>query len=184
MTKPLSLDEELAAALVESTKELFLKSFSLTVIPKKWSIIETPLEGEYCGIVKLVDCEHRNNVATMGISFTDQAIRYILYNLYGQNVYEKNSETHEMLKDGVGEIANIIYASFKSKLGEKGYSFIMSLPTITEKKDPVIKKNNSNKSLRIPFVTDDCEFFVEASIDNNSVDIKPSRWKDKQKHKK
>jgi len=177
MTKALPLNEELAKALIESATQVFQKALNLEVSSQPWSVINAPLKGDYSGFVYLIDFKEKKHVATMGVAFMDSVIRYILQTIYGNTVNQRTSATHEILKDGIGEITNIIYTGVKAKLNEKGYSFILSLPVIVEGKDHIIRRNVGSRSLRVPFLTNNYEFFIDASIDVNPGEVTPEKWK-------
>lgn len=168
MATTLTLDEALAKALIECTHNFFKTALNVTITTEEWSVLESPLRGDYSGTVQLFDTESEvRNVAIMSISFMDPVIRFVLKNIYGNTVNERNEETVLLLKDGIGEMANIIYSNLKTNLNERGFKFKMSLPVIVEGKDHVIKKEVT-KCLRIPFLVDNYEFYVDASI--SSVD--------------
>jgi CheY-specific phosphatase CheX len=177
MTTSLPLDEELAQALIASASQVFQKALNLNVSAQPWSLIDAPLKGDYSGFVYLVDIKEKKHVATMGISFMDPVIRYILQSIYGNQVNQRNSAANEILRDGISEITNIIYTGVKSRLNDKGYSFILSLPVIVEGKDHLINRNSVGKSLRVPFLTNNYEFFIDASIDLTEGAITPEKWK-------
>jgi CheY-specific phosphatase CheX len=178
MSTSLPLDEELAKAVTHSATQVFEKALNLTVTAQDWSLIEAPLRGDYSGFVYLVDLKEKKHVATMGVAFMDPVIRHILKAMYGDILNQPGSDATDMLKDGISEIANIIYTGVKAKLNEQGHSFILSLPVIIEGKEHIIRKSSGSKSLRIPFVTSDYEFFIDASIDVEKDEVSPERWKE------
>lgn len=163
MSKNLQLDKDLADALIESTRNLFIKAMNMKVVTEDWSVLESPLRGDYSGTVELFDSDNTSHVAIMSISFMDPVIRFILKTIYGDALNEHNSKTTEMLKDGIGEITNIVYSNVKTILNEKGYKFKMSLPVVIEGKDHIIKRP-LNKCLRIPFLVNNYEFYIDAAL--------------------
>ena len=179
MTELLPLDQELADALIISATNVFKTALIVNVEPQAWSLIDTPLRGDYSGSIYMVDMNNKEHVAIMSLSFMDPVIRHVLQTIYGSSMNERNIETKMKLKDGISEITNIIYTGVKSILNNNGHSFVLSLPIIIEGKDHVIKKNTNNKSLRIPFLTSDYEFFIDACIDIapiNLSEILPTIW--------
>jgi chemotaxis protein CheX len=171
MKNKLLLDETLAKALIQSTDNFFKKTLNMSVVIGDWLVLDTPLRGDYSGTVELFDTnDGDSNVAIMSISFMDAVIRFILKEVYGNSVNQKNDYTLMLLKDGIGEITNIVYSNVKTTLNAQGFKFKMSLPVIVEGKDHIIKKN-VNQCLRIPCLVNDYEFYIDACISTTNKKI-------------
>jgi len=178
IVKQLFLNDALANNIIFSVNNCFSTALNLKVNPQPWVLLSGPLKGDYAGSMRFIDYKEKVCAASMSILFSEPVIKYILKNVYGDEVNKVNSEVKFLLKDGVSEITNMICTNVKSALNAEGYSFCMLLPSVIEGKDHVISRNTNKKSLRIPFLTDSYEFSVDVIADENTDSLLPDEMQE------
>jgi|GEM_PF-2082477 len=176
MRRSLSIKDEISFVLVDSATKTFEGVLGVNVIHEPLSKIDSQLCGDYSGAIYLIDYRKKIHIATLCVTFTEPALKYILYPIYGEEINLQTGDTSAMLRDGIGEISNIIFTSIKSQLNDRGHSLLLSLPIILEGKNHIINKDRERKSFRIPFKTNKYEFFIDAFIEINKDDTNPKKW--------
>lgn len=167
--KPI-VNEDLANAIIISAKNVFSTTFNVEVTSGQWHIIDRALVGDFSGTVYLSSDEGN---AVFSLVFKDVIIRYILANVYGESIKDHIKENDFIVKDGLSEITNMIFAGVKKILNEKyGYTFTMTIPVVITGENHIVRRHacGNNISLRIPFSCNGNEFFIEVSIDSNSAE--------------
>jgi chemotaxis protein CheX len=100
-------------------------------------------KGEVAGMVGMVFGSMKG---TMSISFSKDAILFLVNNMLG----EKHTEINEDIADAVGEMTNQIYGNAKTTLNQMGYGFEMAIPAVIQGTFKISKYHNG-ATLAIPF---------------------------------
>ncbi len=154
----LVIDEDLIATAIRSVETAFLELFACKVKAGEHSIHAAyNSRGDISGILGMVQDRVE---ATLVITLEANTICKVLGRLYDKEFTEIN----ESVKQGVGELTNIIYAGMKKTLNLKGYKFRMSIPTVVVGHDHSVYNLHQGETLVIPFVSDDGGFFVEIAL--------------------
>ncbi|MGD8566756.1 MAG: chemotaxis protein CheX [Gammaproteobacteria bacterium] len=110
--------------------------------------------GDVTGIIDLVSTKKTGSLA---ISFTKPVALEI-----ARRMLRMETDTiDEMVRDLVGEIANMMAGGAKAKLQEQGMDFELTFPSVIVDDEKNIIHNNDASTVILPFVTDSGEFFVE-----------------------
>lgn len=110
------------------------------------------------GVVSgLIDLKGKQANGSVAISFSKEAVFAIVKAM----LRTEPTEVDDMVKDLVGEIANMIAGGAKAKLEEKGYDFELSLPVVLAGENHEINHSVKGVTVVLPFNTEAGDFFVE-----------------------
>jgi chemotaxis protein CheX len=115
-------------------------------------------KGDVSGIIGITGPTN----GSMSLSFSKPCILKIVSSMLGEEIKEINED----IADAVGELTNMISGSARNKLGEKGFSFKISIPMIVTGNGHQIKHQCRAPVIAIPFTTDNGPFLVEVSFEN------------------
>lgn len=115
-------------------------------------------KGDVSGIIGITGPTN----GSMSLSFTKPCILKIVSNMLGEDIKEINED----IADAVGELTNMISGSARNRLGEKGFSFKISIPMIVTGSSHQIKHQCRAPVIAIPFDTDNGPFIVEVSFED------------------
>jgi chemotaxis protein CheX len=113
--------------------------------------------GDVSGIVGITGPPN----GSMSLSFTGSCIIQIVANMLGERFPDINDE----VKDAVGELSNMICGTARNDLGNKGYSFKISIPIVVSGPKHEIRHLCSGPTIGIPFTTDAGPFVVEIGFE-------------------
>lgn len=154
----LSLDERLVERVSEGVSRAFSSTFGIATKVGAYSIAsDHSSKGDISGLVGLVQDEMEG---TLTISFRKDTICPILSRIYGVEFDEIN----DSVREGVGEITNMVYCLIKTGLNETGHSFKMAIPNVVYGKDHTVMKLHHGKTLVVPFSTEYGIFFVDITL--------------------
>lgn len=118
--------------------------------------------GDVTGIINLVS---QQKTGSLAISFTKPVALEI-----AKRMLRMETDTiDEMVRDLVGEIANMMAGGAKAKLQEHGYDFELTFPSVIVEDERNIIHNNNASTVILPFVTESGEFFVELYFKEEAV---------------
>ncbi|MCI0508095.1 MAG: chemotaxis protein CheX [Gammaproteobacteria bacterium] len=120
------------------------------------------IPGDVTGIIGLVSKQKSGSLA---ISFTKPVALEIARRMLRMEI----NTIDEMVRDLVGEIANMMAGGAKAKLQEEGYDFELTFPSVIVESENDIIHNNSASTIILPFETDSGEFFVELYFKEDSL---------------
>jgi chemotaxis protein CheX len=98
---------------------------------------------------------------SIAISFSEAAILDIARRM----LKEEFNSVDDMIKDLVGELANMMVGGGKALLYEDGYNFDLALPRVIAGEGHYIKHSVHGPVINIPFKTESGEFFVEVCFE-------------------
>jgi len=154
----LKLDQELAQVLVVGMKKTLQTMFRVSAIDQPFRVEEHPLsEAPISGIVEIFQ---EKNEGTLRISFERETIFHILGSLYRR----KFTDIDKCVKDGVGEITNVLYGALKKNLNDSGCSYRQAIPVVVVQGELPASNFAQGKSLIIPFHTAAGDLRVEISL--------------------
>lgn len=144
----LLLDENLARICINAVQKAFSTLFSVTPMPGAVTLEKDyTAEGDVSGLLGMIQDEVE---ATLVLSFRTETIAALLGRMYGKTF----DGIDKSIRDGVGELTNIIYALTKKDLNDRGHSFTMSIPSVIIGKDHSIFNIHDGKNMVIPFTVD------------------------------
>jgi chemotaxis protein CheX len=114
---------------------------------------ENPLRSDICGVIGISSESFKGRVA---ICFPESTFLKVMSKMLGE---EYSTLTPE-ITDGAAELANIIFGQAKVTLNERGYGLLMSLPQMVPGNDLALLPKTNEKSVVMPFQSDEGEFFV------------------------
>jgi chemotaxis protein CheX len=112
------------------------------------------IPGDVTGIIDLVS---KQKTGSLAISFT----KPVALEIARRMLRMETTTIDEMVRDLVGEIANMMAGGAKAKLQEQGYEFELTFPSVIVDNENDIIHNNNASTIILPFETDSGEFFVE-----------------------
>lgn len=87
----------------------------------------------------------------------------LMSKMLGEDYHEINDE----LKDGAGELTNMIFGHAKKILNENGHTFDKALPTVAYGKDLLIETKSSGESVVLPFLVSGNIFYMEILLEDH-----------------
>ncbi len=120
---------------------------------------EEKLMGDISGVIGLVADAFTGTVV---ISFPEATFLKLISRMLGE---EFTSITPE-IKDGAGELTNIIFGQAKIDLNKKGYGIKTALPSVVTGKDHTVSDFSKGPKIIIPFECDVGSFAVEIILSN------------------
>lgn len=122
---PSSLKIELITPFIDATKETFQTMVSMQVRRKEVFIKQGyEMYGDVSGVIGLSGTTTGTCALSMPASLAEQAIRTMLMTPDDELLAESE------IRDGVGELINMIAGGAKTKLSTTMYKFNITLPTI------------------------------------------------------
>ena len=112
------------------------------------------VQGDVTGIIELVS---KQKTGSLAISFT----KPVALEIAKRMLRMETDHIDEMVRDLVGEIANMMAGGAKAKLQEQGYDFELTFPSVIVDDERNIIHNKETSTVILPFQTDSGEFFVE-----------------------
>ena len=160
--RPLVLDEELAQEIIRGVQKTFVDMFRTQVTPGAHRFgDDLTVAGDVSGMVGMVQDKVEGTTA---VSFEKSAICGILSTLYEKSF----EEIEKPVRDGVGEITNIIYCLIKRYLNARGHRLKMAIPNVVLGKDHNITSMHENgRSLLIPFTAPKGRFYILVTLQSS-----------------
>ncbi|MBI4643225.1 MAG: chemotaxis protein CheX [Deltaproteobacteria bacterium] len=116
--------------------------------------------GDVSGVVGITGPPN----GSMSLTFSKECIMEIVSNMLGETFQEVTDD----IKDAVGELSNMISGTARNDLGNKGYSFKTSIPTVVSGPGHEIRHMCKAPTIAIPFNTKAGPFVVEISFENGT----------------
>jgi len=116
--------------------------------------------GDVSGIVGITGPPN----GSMSLTFSKDCILDIVSNMLGEKFHEVNDD----IRDAVGELSNMISGTARNALGNKGYAFKTSIPTVVSGPGHEIRHMCKAPTIAIPFKTAAGPFVVEISFENGA----------------
>ncbi len=152
------LDEEIAKTAIDCFQKAFATMFGTIVKPEDHRFVEEfTSTGDISGIIGMAQEQTEGNLI---VSFSREAIFSLMERIYGK----KFTDIDSSVRQGVGELTNIIYSMIKKSLNDRGYQFRMAIPTIVLGRGHSIINLHQGKTLVIPFVMQGSSFHVEIAL--------------------
>jgi chemotaxis protein CheX len=113
--------------------------------------------GDVSGVVGITGPPN----GSMSLTFNKDCIIQIVSNMLGESFKDINDD----IKDAVGELSNMISGTARNDLGNNGYSFKTSIPTVVSGPKHEIRHMCKAPTIAIPFTTSGGSFVVEISFE-------------------
>lgn len=91
----------------------------------------------------------------------------VFLELMSKMLGEDYKEIDDELKDGAGELTNMIFGHAKKILNENGHTFEKALPTVAYGKDLYIESEGSGESVILPFLVSGNIFYMEILLEDH-----------------
>lgn len=117
---------------------------------------DTNAHGVVTGLIDLVG---NHTTGSLAISFSKAVALEIAKNMLR---IEPEDVDDAMVKDLVGEMANMMAGGAKAIFQEQGYDFNLTLPSVVSGENHQVKHSVDGVTILLPFTTDAGEFYVEA----------------------
>jgi chemotaxis protein CheX len=154
----LTLDDALVKRVADGVSKAFNDTFGILAKPGEHKISDNHnSKGDISGLVGMVQDKMEG---TLTITFKKDTICPVLAKIYGIDFPEIN----DSVREGVGEITNMVYCLIKTGLNENGYSFKMAIPNVIYGQDHTVMKLHHGQTLVVPFITDFGTFFVDITL--------------------
>lgn len=160
------LTDQVATIVEKNVRDVFLSMFNLEAETGKPRFEQDHVnQGDVSGTVGMVQEEMEG---TLTVSFPKRTIFNILGQIYGREF----TTVDQSVKEGVGELTNVIYSMIKRGLNDTGYAFKMAIPDIIVGDNHQIFKIQTGPTLVLPFVLSGEAFEVSITIRSG---VTPSR---------
>lgn len=126
----------------QSIKETFQVQLGLNVTTE-W-IFDT-LSIQTSDIVVSIEMLSKTTTGVLNLSFPSKTLEGIVKNLFGENLADLKSQS----VDGALELLNIIYATARKRINEKGHTFELAIPKVgfDFRKEPFNKSTDISSNL-------------------------------------
>jgi len=108
-------------------------------------------------VTGMIELKGAQATGSMAISLT----RPVILDIARRMLQEEFHEVDDMVKDLVGELANMMAGGGKAQLSEKGYEFDLTLPNVIAGAGHEINHTVNGPVVSIPFQSEPGEFVVE-----------------------
>lgn len=160
---PLTLDEKLSLDIIHGVHATMSNMAGLKAEPQPFVINEeVKLCGDVSGIVSLIQ---ETTTGSLIVSFPKETIFAILSKIYGKPFTEVNTS----VKNGVGELTNMIYGVFKANKNKSGYCFRMVVPSVIIGENHMVMQSSSSACMSITFISTFGPFTVSLAVENYSA---------------
>jgi chemotaxis protein CheX len=138
------MDKRLIVAFVDGVSNI-LNTMAMTPVKPTKPFIEPSFtfKGDVIGTIGMTSKSWRGSLF---LCFSKESILSIMQNMLGEEYKEVNQE----VRDGVGELTNMVYGSAKAALNQLGYEFDMAIPTVITG-DFTVSQTSKGVTLVIPF---------------------------------
>ncbi len=145
---------------VDATEELFATMLTIKLTRGKPYLKSDPSGSHYIsGIIGMAG-EASGSVV---LSFPRKLALEVVSDFLG----EKITEFNQSIKDGIGELTNIVAGGAKKRLAENNYSFKISIPTVVIGENHQIARNKEVPCIVVPFDAVGESFAVEISLEKH-----------------
>ncbi len=153
------LDVRLINPFISGTKEVFEVMAGLPVKRKSLSLKQDyKMFGEVSGIMGLAG----DAVGSVVISFPRQLAESVVSKFLG--IEEGEDVTEEDVRDGIGEILNMISGKAKTLLANTEYHFRLSIPTVIIGQDYEISHPKDTPCIVVVFESMNLKFVLQVSL--------------------
>ena len=149
------MDVRFVNPVLESLVNVLTTMANIQPIPGKPSL---KADNKSCGVVTgIIDLKGKQAIGSVAVSFSKSTALDLAKRMLRMDADEIN----DMIKDLVGEIANMVAGGAKAKLQKQGYDFDLTLPSIIAGEGHVVMHKVMGPTIILPFKTEAGEFFVE-----------------------
>lgn len=114
-------------------------------------------KGEVSGLIDMIGKQASGSIA---ITFTSEAALCLARRM----LRTEFNQVDDMVRDLVGEMANMIAGGAKARLQEIGYDFELTIPTIRHGQGHYIEHRVDAPTILLPFSCDGGDFYVEVCL--------------------
>lgn len=151
------LKESLLEHITEATKSVLNMMAGLNVEKDSAFISnEDKVKGDVTGIIGLSNDEVKGSIA---ISFSEELGKTVVAKMLS---ISSNEITEEDLKDGIGEITNMVAGDFNNRIGNM---FKLSLPSVITGKGHLVSLFNNSSPLLFKFLLEDKPFYLLSTFE-------------------
>lgn len=161
--KRLQIDNDLLDDVKNSVVFTFTELFGIKLSPVNGKISAHHISrGDLSGIVGMVQERLEGNLV---VCFPKDCILHILQTAYGSGLTAINSS----VRQGVAEIANVIYGQVKLRLNQRGYAFKMAIPNVIVGDGHEVEQVHESLSMILEFGFEQNKFEVVISLQESKV---------------
>jgi chemotaxis protein CheX len=157
------LDVSFINPFIEGTLHVLNVQCSSVATPQKLELkskfsAKNPIE-----IAGIIGINSKSFKGVISLCFPAIVFLELMSKMLGEEYHEINDE----LKDGAGELTNMIFGHAKKILNENGHTFDKALPTVAYGKDLNIVTKSSGESVVLPFLISGNIFYMEILIEDH-----------------
>lgn len=150
---PKTIDVNVVNPFLSAVLDVLSTMAHMTPLPGKPFMKTSRLaKGDITGIIGITG----SATGTISITFTEPCALKVVSNMLGEEVTEV-----EVLRDGIGEVTNMVSGQARQGLAGVGLKFHASIPMVIMGRNHVIKHHAEGPVLAIPFETPEGEIIVE-----------------------
>ncbi len=146
--------------IIEATKSVFAMMAGLDIEKDKVVVSNTDkVKGDVTGVIGLSNDRLKGSIA---ISFPEELGKSVVANMLSM---ESEQISEDDLKDGIGEITNMIAGDLNNRIGS---IFKMSLPNIITGKGHLISLSNKGTPVAFKFLVNDQTFYILGTFEEKN----------------
>jgi len=150
---PKTIDVNVVNPFLDAVMDVLSTMAQITPAPGKPYIKGNRLaKGDITGIIGITGSAK----GTIALTFTENCAIQVVSNMLGEEVTDV-----EVLRDGIGEVTNMVAGQARQGLAKIDLKFHASIPIVIMGKSHKIKHHNEGPVLAIPFETPHGEITVE-----------------------
>ncbi|MCM2279834.1 MAG: chemotaxis protein CheX [Oligoflexia bacterium] len=155
--KALLLDDALSATVIRGVCKSFSELFASPPTPGEICHSgSAAARGDVSGILGMIQ---ERPEASLVLSFPKDTICALISRIYGRPF----PEIDRSVREGVGELTNVLYAAIKKDLNDRGHEFKMSIPSVISGQDFSVAAGGG-ETLLVPFMLKEGPFCVEITL--------------------
>ncbi len=148
-----TMDVNVINPFLDAVVEVLLTMAQITPEPEKPYIKRSRIaQGDITGIIGITG----KDKGTIAISFSEACATTVVANMIGEKITDV-----DVLRDGVGELTNMVSGQARQGLAALGLKYHASIPTVHMGKNHIVQHASEGPILAIPFSTPNGPLTVE-----------------------
>jgi chemotaxis protein CheX len=158
--KKIKLDTAFINPFITGTISTFETQVGLKITPSKPSVKKPGDKLEDISLAGVINLTCSYFSGTISIAFSEK----VFLKIYNKMLDEKIEAIDDSVKDGAGELLNIIYGQAKKELNRVGYQLEKAIPTILAGENIQIHTSKQTPSILLPFESELGVFYLEVCV--------------------
>ncbi len=159
--KKIKLDTNFINPFITGTMTTFETQVGLSIKPGKPAVKKTGEKFmDNIALAGIINLTCKDFTGTISIAFPEKVFLGVYNTMLDENIEVLDDE----VKDGAGELLNIIYGQAKQELNRQGYQLEKAIPTILAGDNIQIHGGKQSPAICLPFESKVGRFYLEVAV--------------------